>query len=207
MTDNAGAGDLKAATPTIHLLHRVQQLASDRFTQLAGENELTLRQYVVMAALAEQPGATQIELVRATGIDRSTLADMVVRLERRTWISRKPSDTDGRVNLVRLTEAGLKALTDARQAAAAADAVIIDALPRTKRKTFLNVLKRLSELVDKEARKQEREGKKKLKRESREREKQRKKARVEKATASAKAAKADKRPSRKRKGRAKARES
>src|ERR1700741_522703 len=65
----------KLATSPSHLLHRAEQLATDRFSELGGDS-ITLRQFTVLAAIAEQPGLSQSDLVRVTGIDRSTLADM-----------------------------------------------------------------------------------------------------------------------------------
>lgn len=157
------------AVSTSHLLHRVQQLASDRFSYLVGENGVTLRQYVVMTAVAETPGISQIDLVRSTGIDRSTLADLIARLERRGLIARKPSEADARANALELTEAGVETLTNARQHAKAADAAILDALPRTKRKTFQSTLARLAKHADDLDRKAEHEAKRQAKRDAKER--------------------------------------
>src|SRR5690349_12086611 len=83
------------AVSTSHLLHRAQQLASDRFAFLVGEDGedgLTLRQFVLMTAISDAPGATQTDLVRVTGIDRSTLTDLVQRLDRNGWVNRKDSE-------------------------------------------------------------------------------------------------------------------
>ena len=194
MSDNAGPDDFKDAVSTSHLLHRVQQLASDRFAFLVGDNGVTLRQFVVMTAIAETPDVSQVDLVRRTGVDRSTLADMLTRLERRGWIARKTSDTDARANAVRLTDAGFETLTAARQHAKAADAAILDPLPNPNRKSFLNLLTKLSDHVEKEAKKQEREAKRLAKKEAKLKARERKKARAEKAKEKAKADKSKKKP-------------
>ena len=60
-----------------HLLHRALQLALDLYAVETGPGAVTQRQYAVLAAVAEHEGLTQTDLVRATGIDRSTLADMI----------------------------------------------------------------------------------------------------------------------------------
>ncbi len=176
MPDETEPDDPWDAVSTSHLLHRAQQLASDRFAFLVGEDGVTLRQFVVMTAIAAAPGVSQIDLVRATGVDRSTLADVVTRLERRGWIARKASETDARANAVALTEAGIATLGQARRHAKAADAAILDALPRTKRKAFLGVLVRLSEHADELARKAEREARRLAKKEARQRARVRRKA-------------------------------
>lgn len=181
MPDKSEPDDPWDAVSTSHLLHRVQQLASDRFAFLVGENGVTLRQFVVMTAIAEAPGVSQIDLVRATGVDRSTLADVVTRLERRGWIARKASEADARANAVALTEAGIATLVQARQHAKAADAAILDPLPGTKRRAFLGILLRLSEHADKLARKAEREAKRLAKKEAKQRARARRRDGVAKA--------------------------
>jgi hypothetical protein len=55
------------------------------------------------------------------------------------------------------------------QHARAADAAILDLLPRTKRRSLLNTLTKLSALAEEAAAKAEREAKKQAKREARER--------------------------------------
>ena len=63
-----------------HLLHRALQRALDIYAEAFGEGGITQRQFAVLAAADEHAGATQADLVRITGIDRSTLADMVRRM-------------------------------------------------------------------------------------------------------------------------------
>jgi hypothetical protein len=75
-----------AASPS-HLLHRVEQLASERFAQLVGDT-IKLREFIVLAAISEKPGLSQSELGRITGVDRSTFADTMAKMESRDWIVR-----------------------------------------------------------------------------------------------------------------------
>ncbi len=164
MTDGPESEPFRLATSASHLLHRAEQLASDRFAQLVGD-AVTLRQFAVLAAIAETPGLSQSELVRATGVDRSTLADMVTRMEKRGWITRTAAPLDGRAHAVRLAPAGVAVLASATQHARAADAAILDLLPRTKRRTFHNILSKLAKLADEAAEKAERQAKRDAKRE------------------------------------------
>ena len=91
-----------ARSPT-HLLHCALQLAVDIFGQEVGAL-LTQRQYAVLAAVSANEGLTQSELVRATGIDRSTLADMIARMIENGYLARQRSSVDARAKTVRLTE-------------------------------------------------------------------------------------------------------
>ena len=108
-----------------HLLHRALQRALDIYAEEFGPGGITQRQYAVLAAAAEREGATQADLVRITGIDRSTLADMAQRMIAKGLLERERSAVDARANAVRLTEVGQAALAEAQPKMAAADARLL----------------------------------------------------------------------------------
>jgi DNA-binding MarR family transcriptional regulator len=132
-----------------HLLHRALQLALDVYGAETGPGAVTQRQYAVLAAVAEHEGLTQTDLVRATGIDRSTLADMIARMISKAYLARERSTTDGRANTVRLTETGRAILDEAAPRVAAADARILGYLAANKREAFLGVLRDLAKAGEK----------------------------------------------------------
>lgn len=184
--DQSESEPYRLAISVSHLLHRAEQLAAERFTQLVN-GAVTLRQFALLAAIAENAGQSQAELVRATGIDRSTLADMMKALEKRGLVQRSPSSADARANAVHLTQSGAAVLSATTQHARAADAAILDLLPRTKRKSFLATLSKLAKLSAEAAEKAERAAKRDAKRQARQ---AKQKAKAE----SAKAAKASPKP-------------
>jgi DNA-binding MarR family transcriptional regulator len=128
------------ASPS-HLLHRVLQLALDIYAEETGPGAITQRQYAVLTAVAHDEGLTQTHLVKATGIDRSTLADMVARMISKGLLERERSSLDARANTVRLTEQGRAELGTAKPRVEGADRRILALLPRGKRDSFLNVLR------------------------------------------------------------------
>lgn len=128
-----------------HLLRRTQQFASDIFARAGLGDFVTLRQSVLLAGIAEQEGRSQADLVRATGIDRSTLADMMARMEKKGLIVRGAAAADGRAKSVKLTGAGRARLADALPVMQQADAALLAALPKARRKMFLDTLSVLSE--------------------------------------------------------------
>ena len=149
-----------AATRTLehspsHLLHRALQLALDIYAEETGPDAVTQRQYAVLSAVAAHEGLTQTDLVRATGIDRSTLADLVARMIGKQLLARERSTADARANTVRLTDAGRAALDAAAPRVSAADERILKLLPARKRDAFLSVLLDLSraaeDLIEEEA--------------------------------------------------------
>jgi DNA-binding MarR family transcriptional regulator len=126
-----------------HLLHRVLQIALEIYSTELGDSALSQRQYAVLSALDDAEGLTQADLVKTTGIDRSTLADLVARMAAKGLLARERSVSDGRANLVQLTDEGRAALADAAPKVAAADAKILELLSPPKRDSFLKLLRKL----------------------------------------------------------------
>ena len=124
----------------MHLLHRAGQCATDLFLAAARDSGLTPRQYAVLTTIAEEEGLTQTELVARTGIDRSTLADIVARLIGRGLIQRRRAKHDGRAYAIKLSAQGAKALRDAEPGASATDSRLLATLPPAKRQEFLESL-------------------------------------------------------------------
>jgi DNA-binding MarR family transcriptional regulator len=131
-----------------HLLHRALQLALDYHADAAGSASLTQRQFTVLAAAASADGMTQNDLVRATGIDRSTLADLVARMLAKGLLQRERSANDARANTVRLSDSGRDALGAGAGAAADADERLLGLLSPKKRETFLKTLAGLAAAAD-----------------------------------------------------------
>lgn len=128
-----------------HLLHRAQQIAANHSAAALKAAGVTLRQFSVLAALSGNEGVSQSDLVNATGIDRSTLADMVARMEKAGLIKRAASKADARAKSVSLMAKGRKALEKAQPAVDAADAALFDAMPKTKQDALLSGLTKLVE--------------------------------------------------------------
>jgi DNA-binding MarR family transcriptional regulator len=86
---------------------RAAYLALHRPTDaLMAQSGVTADQFVVLAALAEGVALTQRDLVARTSSDPNTLRAMLVLLERRHLIERRPHPTDGRARSVALTRQG-----------------------------------------------------------------------------------------------------
>ena len=131
-----------------HLLRRAQQLYNEIYLTTGRTDGVTQRQSIVLAAVAENEGLSQSDLVTATGIDRSTLADMVQRMEQKSLIARSESPEDGRAKSVRLTDDGRQALSLALPALERVDESILAFLPRNRRKAFIDLLSLLSAAAD-----------------------------------------------------------
>lgn len=123
-----------------HLLHRAQQVAADLHVAAFGSGGLTQRQVAVLAVLGAGDGISQTDLVIKTGIDRSTLAEMVARMEAKGLMIRAKSATDSRANAVSLTPTGRDALLDALPKLEAIDKGVLAFLPASRRITLVELL-------------------------------------------------------------------
>lgn len=128
-----------------HLLRRAEQFASELFARSELHDGVTLRQTVLLAAIAEAEGASQSDLVRTTGVDRSTLAEMMARMEKKGLIAREAAADDGRAKSVSLTNEGRRRLDAVLPAIREVDRKLLGALAATRRATFQAIL---SELAD-----------------------------------------------------------
>lgn len=131
-----------------HLMHRALQLALDVYADETGSDGPTQRQFAVMEAVSMKDGLTQTDLVRATGIDRSTLADLVARMTTKGLLTRERSTIDARAKAVSLSEEGRGMLEAARPQVEAADKRIMALLPKAKREVFLDLLSELAAAAD-----------------------------------------------------------
>lgn len=133
-----GGFDL-SETPS-YLMRRCQQFYGDLYARETGARDLTKQQFMVLAALENNEGVSQTALVEITGIDRSTLAEMVRRMLERGLVSRERTEEDARANAVAITQGGRKALRNARIAADRAEKALLDALPAAERQRFVKLL-------------------------------------------------------------------
>jgi DNA-binding MarR family transcriptional regulator len=124
----------------MHLLHRAGQCAADIFASETRTGGLTPRQFAVLMVIADEEGLTQTDLVERTGVDRSTLADIVARLLSRGLIQRRRAKDDARAYSIKLSPQGARTLREAQPGAAAADQKLLASLPPGKRQEFLESL-------------------------------------------------------------------
>ena len=130
------------------LLHRAVQLALDIYASEFGANGLTQRQYAVLASVASKEGLTQARLVSLTGIDRSTLADMVARMIAKGLLERERSVADARANSVRMTDLGRATLDEAQPKMASVDQRLLKLLPGGRRGVLTDLLRDLIAAAD-----------------------------------------------------------
>ncbi|MFM9941619.1 MAG: MarR family winged helix-turn-helix transcriptional regulator [Hyphomicrobiaceae bacterium] len=129
----------------LHLLHRASQICSERFARTIGDSNLTPRQLIVLSIVDTDPGISQTAIVTATGIDRSTLADIVRRLVQRRLLTRRRSKIDARAYVINLTTEGRSVLATAAPMMARVDADMLAAIPAQHQVQLIGLLAKLIE--------------------------------------------------------------
>ena len=123
-----------------HLLRRCVQYANDLFSRESSASDLTKQQFTVLAAVEQNEGISQTDLVGLTGIDRSTLAEMIRRMIDKGLLDRERTESDQRANAVRIAAGGRKALRSARSASERVERTLLSSLSASDRPKFVKML-------------------------------------------------------------------
>ncbi len=116
-----------------HLIRRCQQIAVAIFMEETREFDLTPVQYAALVVVRAQPGVDQTRLVNLIALDRSTIGNVVTRLEAKKLI-------------LYPTALGGATLDAIAGAVAAAQRRILTPLAPTERRQFMSMLTRLVDI-------------------------------------------------------------
>lgn len=128
-----------------HHIRRLHQIAVAIFLQETEAHGLTPVQYAALQTVANQPGIDQRTLAGRIGLDTSTVAGVLDRLEARALLQRSASPLDRRVRLLTLGESGATLLADVEPAMRRAQQRILFPLPKAERDEFMRMLRVLVE--------------------------------------------------------------
>jgi DNA-binding MarR family transcriptional regulator len=129
-----------------HLIRRLQQIALALFMEQAQGFAVTPVQYAAIVAIANHPGIDQTALCNIIAFDRSTIGDVVSRLERKHLIKRLPGPHDRRSKSLTITAAGRRLIRDIEPGVLAAQRLILAPLKPSQRTAFMQMLKHLVHL-------------------------------------------------------------
>ena len=144
----------KSAPPTMdavytkpgYLFRRMQQIAVAIFIEECRAYDLTPVQFAALVAIQTHPGIDATRLSAVIAFDRSTLGNVIERLEAKDYIERKPARQDKRVKLLHLTKAGAALLGDIMPSVDRAQARMLQPLKAAERKTLMALLTQLVDL-------------------------------------------------------------
>jgi DNA-binding MarR family transcriptional regulator len=127
-----------------YLFRRMQQIAVAIFVEEC--RALTPVQYAALVAIRTHPGIDATRLSAVIAFDRSTLGNVIERLETKAWVERKSSRDDKRVKLLYLTKAGEALLRDIMPSVDRAQARMLQPLKLADRRTLLALMTQLVDL-------------------------------------------------------------
>jgi DNA-binding MarR family transcriptional regulator len=129
-----------------HLIRRAQQIAVAIFIEECVQFDLTPVQYAALVAIRENPGIDATRLSALIAFDRSTLGNVLERMEARGLIGRYSAPEDKRIKLLKLSPQGRTLSKRAESAVERAQDRILAPLRPQDRKTLLELLGQLVEL-------------------------------------------------------------
>jgi DNA-binding MarR family transcriptional regulator len=125
-----------AALQVLSRVRRLARLLDDRREQAFAEHGLAAHEFDVLAALRRSGGAAELtpgQLVDATHVTSGTMTNRLDRLEARRLVSRRPHQSDGRQQLVKLTGAGRRRVDGALDALIGFENdLLVDLVPRDR---------------------------------------------------------------------------
>jgi DNA-binding MarR family transcriptional regulator len=131
-----------------HLIRRAQQISTALFSEECEGFNLTSVQFAALFAINQTPGLDATRLARLIDFDRSTIGDVLERLEAKTWIRREPSPHDRRVKLLYLAPDGERLLHDVEPAVRRVQERLLAPLAPQDRLIMLKLLIALVDLHD-----------------------------------------------------------
>jgi DNA-binding MarR family transcriptional regulator len=129
-----------------YLFRRMQQIAVSIFVEECKAYDLTPVQFAALVAIHTHPGIDATRLSAVIAFDRSTLGNVIERLETKRYIERKPSREDKRIKLLYLTRPGAALLRDIMPPVDRAQARMLQPLKPADRKTLMALLTQLVDL-------------------------------------------------------------
>src|SRR5258708_942317 len=87
-----------------YLFRRMQQIAVAIFVEECRAYDLTPVQYAALVAIRTHPGIDATRLSAVIAFDRSTLGNVIERLQAKQYIERKPAPGANRLTLLYLTK-------------------------------------------------------------------------------------------------------
>ena len=129
-----------------YLFRRMQQIAVALFIEECRAFDLTPVQYAALIAIHTHPGIDATRLSAVIAFDRSTLGNVIERLESKALIERRPARADKRVKLLYLTKTGTATLHGIMPSVERAQARMLQPLKAADRKTLLALMTQLVDL-------------------------------------------------------------
>lgn len=142
MDDDKGPGPQLRARLGYLLKHAFFQLEELHAVQLA-DGPVNVRELGVLMLLDGREPESQQQAAGRLGVDRTTMVGLLDGLESKGLVARQPDASDRRRNVVVLTDAGRKALKQAKAASDMAERQLLAGLSATEARQLRELLSRV----------------------------------------------------------------
>lgn len=126
------------------MIRRVHQIAVALFIEETGRLGVTNTQYGILFVLKHRPGIDQISVANLLGLDRSTTAMVLKKLEQEGLVVRSVGAHDRRRHSLQLTRSGGKLLSQLAEPARKAQARALSAFKPREQARFLQLLEKFT---------------------------------------------------------------
>ena len=126
-----------------HLIRRAQQRHTLLWSQVFG-GDVTGPQYAVLGAIGLEPGIDQSTVVQRASLDKSSTADVVLRLARRGWLTVVKDPRDARRKTLQLAPLARIAMGELTRKATIVQARLLESIPELDRQRFVWLLRRVA---------------------------------------------------------------
>ena len=122
----------------------MHQVATAYFAEECGA-DLTAVQYAALVAIGAHPGIDATRLSEIIFFDRSTIGDVLDRMEGKGWILRYSTPSDRRIKRLELSPAGQEALHQVEPGIRRVQDRLLAALTAAEAKTLIRLLAKVAD--------------------------------------------------------------
>ena len=128
-----------------HLIRRVKQISTALFIEECGAFDLTSVQFAALQSIDLNPGVDATRLSALIAFDRSTIGDVLDRMEHKGWIRRTSAPGDRRIKLIELLPDGRALLRRVGPAVQRVQERILAPLAPADRSSLVRILQQLAD--------------------------------------------------------------
>jgi len=126
-----------------HLIRRVHQVSTAYFAEECG-GDLTAVQYAALVTIGAHPGIDATRLSEIIYFDRSTIGDVLDRMEAKGWIARE-SGNDRRIKLLKLSAVGRAVLQQVEPGIRRVQERLVAGLTTAEARTLIRLLAKMAD--------------------------------------------------------------
>jgi DNA-binding MarR family transcriptional regulator len=141
--DAAHGGMDDVYTKPGHLIRRLQQIAVAVFAQECADHDITPVQYAALVAVRDNPGLDATRIAALVAFYRSTIGNVLERLEGKGLNERRANPDDRRVKMLKISRRGARLLDKCEPAVMRAQERMLDPLDGAERRAFINQMRRI----------------------------------------------------------------